>query len=78
MAKPWCICNDDDMMMHWMGQELKGFAEKGHIFELDEAWFRYRELAGESGHDIPRLFKSRKGYFKDKLPILKNCMNFVC
>ena len=32
MDKPWCICNDDDMMMPWMGQVLKGFAEKGHIF----------------------------------------------
>ena len=46
LEKACYICNDGDIMMPWMGQELKGFAEKGHIFELDKAWFRYRELAG--------------------------------
>ena len=47
-----CVCNDD-MRMPCMGQKLKGFAEKGHMFESDKAWFRYQELAGESSHDIP-------------------------
>ena len=69
MEKTCSIYNDDDIMMPWMGQELKGFAEKGHIIELDEAWFRYRKLCWESGHDIPYIhlyqsFKSRKSFSK--------------
>ena len=53
-------------MMPWMSQELEGFVEKDHIFALGEAWFRYPELAQESGHDISQSLKSQKVFFEKK------------
>ena len=66
MENTRCICNDgdDDKVMPWMVQELKLFAEKGHIFEFDEAWFRYRELTRESWPRYSSVIQVAEGFFK--------------
>ena len=78
MDKTWCICDDDDIIMPWKGQKLKGFARKGsHLW----TWRDLVQISRIIWGVWPQYFsviQVSEGSFKDKLLILKDCINYMC